>query len=116
VKRPVYRCLDPWERTERLWLDAQAGPLAGLLTRVCAVHGLRPLDVLGPSKEALLLPARREVWRVLRSWGWSYPAIGAATGRDHSTVMAALRATPKPSRRRTVREAVREALGALRVV
>jgi hypothetical protein len=31
--------------------------------------------------------ARHEVWRRLREVGWSYPAIGAAFGVDHTSVM-----------------------------
>lgn len=36
--------------------------------------------------------ARRKFYAYLRALGWGYPMIGKLVGRDHSTVMAALRA------------------------
>ena len=36
--------------------------------------------------------ARRSFYGYLWSLGWSYQAIGRLVGRDHTTVMAALRA------------------------
>jgi chromosomal replication initiation ATPase DnaA len=45
----------------------------------------------GSAPQGNALEARRELYAELRSRGWSYPEIGRFCGRDHTTVLYALR-------------------------
>jgi chromosomal replication initiation ATPase DnaA len=64
--------------------------LAGAVARE---YGIDVPEMLGPSRFGHLVRARAALYRQLRQRGWSYPAIGRfAGGRDHTTVMYALRA------------------------
>ena len=62
---------------------------------IIAVAGKRRVDVddmLGPSRDAEYVAARRECYRRLRTeLGWSLPRIGRVFGRHHATVLYALR-------------------------
>jgi chromosomal replication initiation ATPase DnaA len=53
-----------------------------------------PDAILGPSRQPHLVEARAEVFRELRALGWSYPRIGRAVGRDHTTIHAAVNGKP----------------------
>jgi chromosomal replication initiation ATPase DnaA len=56
------------------------------------------LEVLrGPCRRRGLVELRRIVARYLRSRGCSLPEIGAALGRDHTTVLHLLRTQPRRS-------------------
>jgi hypothetical protein len=75
------RALTPVEKaTARLTLEIlaqqNAVPAAYVLER-----GREPL------RDLLIV----ELYRALRAQGWSYPKIARFTGRDHSTVVQALR-------------------------
>lgn len=61
-----------------------------------SVVGVSVADVLGRSRSRTAVVARHAVWCAMRARGHSYPEIGRATGHDHSTVLAAVRAHPAP--------------------
>jgi chromosomal replication initiation ATPase DnaA len=58
---------------------------------IAARFGVRYEDMMGPARWGTLPIARRALYRVLRAQGWSLPQIGRFVGRDHTTVMIALR-------------------------
>ena len=62
-----------------------------VLERVAERSGVSARRLLrrgrGPRRDELL----RDVYGALREGGWSYPMIASFTGRDHSTVLQALR-------------------------
>lgn len=64
---------------------------AAVVAAFAALHGVTAADIRGRGRQAHIARARHAVWRELRRLGWSYPAIGAAFQRDHSTVMQVLR-------------------------
>lgn len=65
------------------------GALA-LLDAVCASHRVDREELLGPSRVAPTVRARRELARGLRARGLSYERIGELLDRDHKTVRALL--------------------------
>jgi chromosomal replication initiation ATPase DnaA len=60
------------------------------ISQIALRHGLTHHDVLGRSRTAKVMVARREAYQLLRSRGQSYPQIGALFGRHHTTVMDAM--------------------------
>lgn len=52
---------------------------------------LSPEDVLGPKRRTPIVRARWRVWVRLRAYGYSLPGIGRQTGRDHTSILHALR-------------------------
>lgn len=48
-------------------------------------------EMLGGRKHPVVCEARRMFYRYLYALGWSYGMIGKLLGKDHSTVMYALR-------------------------
>jgi chromosomal replication initiator protein len=67
-------------------------PLAERLVKhVAEKRGLRASDITGRSRLAPIVAARHEVWALLRSSGWSLPAIGREFDVDHTTVLHAVR-------------------------
>jgi hypothetical protein len=59
---------------------------------VADANGTTVQALLGRRRAPRLVTARRELYRKLRAWGWTYEAIGGFVGeRDHATVMYALR-------------------------
>ena len=67
--------------TERLALISAAG----------AAYGLDATALLSTSREANTTEARHVAMWLLRQTGMSYPQIGKTFGRDHTTVMSAIR-------------------------
>jgi chromosomal replication initiation ATPase DnaA len=69
----------------------------GEAREVARRYGLPVSQLLGPSstphaRSGTAPAARRELYAVLRSRGWSYPQIGRfCGGRDHTTVIQAIR-------------------------
>lgn len=68
-------------------------PLAkSILERVSAAHHVPVAAILGPSRKRTVMLARREAMVLMRrEAGYSYLAIAAEIGRDHTTVIHALR-------------------------
>ena len=54
-------------------------------------HDVTWLEVVGPSRVAKMVAARREVCRLLHGRGWSYGKIGDFVNRDHTSVMHAVK-------------------------
>ena len=57
-----------------------------IIRDVCEAVGVRPAHVLSPMRYHELVDARRLIAFKLRENGWSYPRIGRALRRDHSTI------------------------------
>lgn len=55
-------------------------------------HGITSEDITGRLRLKHIVAARAEVCLRLRAQQWSYPAIARVLDRDHSTVMALVRA------------------------
>lgn len=63
-----------------------------ILKRAKELFGVRPEDIVGPSRYSLYIPARFAVCTALSRRGWSYPQIGRFLGgRDHSSIIHAVR-------------------------
>jgi chromosomal replication initiation ATPase DnaA len=60
-------------------------------TRAAALFGMDPEQVFMRRRSVDYVIARALVWDALRADGFSYSQIGRWTGRDHSTVMNALK-------------------------
>jgi chromosomal replication initiation ATPase DnaA len=72
-----------------------------VLQRVSVRYGVSVDALRSRSRMQLIAEARKMAYTVLRAQGRSYPEIGRALGRDHTTVIAGVR--------RTMREAARNA-------
>jgi chromosomal replication initiation ATPase DnaA len=63
-----------------------------IIVRVAEAHGVTLGDVLGYSRRAYIVAARRAAMHALRDeCGYSLCQIGRLLGRHHTTVMHALR-------------------------
>lgn len=63
-----------------------------ILERAAAKHGLKISDLKSQSRVRFVLTARNEAMRLMRDQlGYSYAEIGRVFGKDHSTVMNALK-------------------------
>lgn len=63
---------------------------APLLSAVASATGIPASEILGRSHRWPVADARHVLAYALRERGWSYPRIGAALGRDHTTIMHAV--------------------------
>ncbi len=91
------------QRARRYWSVDTSTPLGTLLdaTRptlkaVAAAHGFTVHQLLHGPRSRFMGVARADLYARLRAQGYSYPEIGRAVGRDHSTVMAVLKAHRYP--------------------
>jgi chromosomal replication initiation ATPase DnaA len=66
---------------------ARAGGLAAILDSCSAAFGFTVHELAGPSHSRALVAARREFAREARRQGYSFPEIGRALGRHHTTIM-----------------------------
>jgi len=57
------------------------------------------LDDMLHSRQSPAPHARAALYRHLRELGWSTPRIGAFVGRDHTTILSALRDAPRKQAR-----------------
>lgn len=63
-----------------------------ILSAVCKAHRVSVKEVVGRSRYAPLVAARHEaMWRMWQETRMSTPMIGKCFGRDHATVLHALR-------------------------
>jgi chromosomal replication initiation ATPase DnaA len=62
-----------------------------ILARVSIETGFPVETLLGRSRFRTVAAARARLFQELRATGLSYPEIGRFCGRDHTTVMSALR-------------------------
>lgn len=72
---------------------ASEASIASIIRRVAAAHGLTPRDLMCDSRHPRLVAARHEaMFEAARATRASYPVIGRVFGgRDHSTVISAIR-------------------------
>lgn len=61
------------------------------IAQASAKTGVSPAEIVGRSKARREFHARRMVCLDLRARGWSYARIGALLGRDHTTIIHAVR-------------------------
>lgn len=57
-----------------------------IMNEVSRQLDLQPSEIVQKSRKLKFRNARLILWSALREAGYSYPAIGDYTGRDHSTV------------------------------
>ena len=78
------------------WLSIEQGfDPSAYLTEICSLFRVEPEDVLGERRMQHLIKPRHLFWACLREHGkWSYPVIGDYVGRDHTTVMIAIKKVP----------------------
>ena len=69
--------------------------VADLASRVAAETGIPLAAILGRRRVAPVVRARQRVMLEAREAGLSYPEIGYALGRDHSTVLEGVRCEAK---------------------
>ena len=67
--------------------DSPADVLRRAISRAAEHHGVTVAEIKGRSRLGPVVAARQDVFLALREAGWSFPRIGRAMGRDHSTVM-----------------------------
>ena len=60
------------------------------LDAIAAKHGLTFEALIEKGRFAIMRAARRECYAWLRQQGWSFPEIGGAMNRDHSSIMFSL--------------------------
>jgi chromosomal replication initiator protein len=80
--------------TVRHLLDDPHEPvgITRIVERVARAFDVSPKEILGPSRQRLVLTARQVAMTLVRELaGLSLPQIGAAFGRDHTTVLHAVR-------------------------
>ena len=56
------------------------------MREVAKMLNLQPSEIIQKSRKLKFRNARLILWSALREAGYSFPAIGEYTGRDHSTV------------------------------
>jgi len=64
---------------------APAATLPELVASVCEGHGISESELVGRRRIRHLVSARRDFVVLARSHGYSYPAIGRALRRDHTS-------------------------------
>lgn len=64
---------------------------ARLLAEAAFIHGVKPADIMGRSRDWKVVRARRQMMTRYREAGYTLPRIAAIFGRHHTTVMAAIR-------------------------
>lgn len=80
--------------TDRLAHNAEVPrDLAALVVLAAGRAGVSVKDLRGPRQYGWLMSARRFVIAEARRHAFSYPAIGRALNRDHSTIIQAERRT-----------------------
>lgn len=61
-----------------------------IIEKAAGRHGVSSLEIKSTARDRAVVAARVEVWKYLRTLGWSYPRIGKAFGRDHTSVFKTL--------------------------
>lgn len=77
--------------------ETTARKVKRIIREVAEKHGVTPVDILSERRTQLVVNARQEaMWRAKSETEWSLPRIGKAFGgRDHTTVIHALRTHEK---------------------
>lgn len=58
-----------------------------LINEICELFKVHPRDLLGDYRFKFLMQPRFALAKALRMRGWSYPQIGKALGRHHTTAL-----------------------------
>lgn len=58
-----------------------------ILREAFRLFGIAPKDICGKSRHAFLLPVRFACYKAMRERGWSFPMIGRAMKRHHTSIM-----------------------------
>lgn len=78
------------------------------LARVAEISSVESWQIRGRSRDARAVSARWAWWVLLRERGMSYSRIAKIAGRDHSSVIHALRLASKRAETVAILAAVRE--------
>lgn len=70
-----------------------------IVNAMCRDVGLRPEAVRGPRRLSELVRCRRAIALRLRQEGCSYPEIGRALGKHHTSILGLLGALPSKPRK-----------------
>ncbi len=74
------------------YLRAASPDVAGILDTAAGMHGVTAADLLGRSRKAPVVRARRMAMHELEDrYGWGLSEIGRLFGRSHATVSHAIR-------------------------
>lgn len=74
-------------------VNAMAGTVAVVLAEVSGIYDVTAAEIRGHGRTKRVGRARQHAMAILRDrYSWSYPEIGLALGRDHTTVIAGVRA------------------------
>lgn len=74
------------------FIRQSAGPISRVIAGVGKTAGVTPAEIVGPLRESHIVRARFAAMAICRDYlALSYPAIGRAFNRDHSTVINAMR-------------------------
>ena len=74
-----------------------------VLNTVADYYNLPVLQIVSEARNRELYDARRCAYLVYRHLGWSFPRIGATFGKDHSTVVTAVRSASDADRELALR-------------
>lgn len=58
-----------------------------LINTAADMFNVHPRDLVGPYRFKFLMLPRFALYKALRLRGWTYPRIGRALSRDHSTII-----------------------------
>ncbi len=62
-----------------------------IIRRTAACYGLSAADLLGRARTKMIARARKEAMTAIYEFGFSYPEVGRMFGRDHTTVIYAVK-------------------------
>lgn len=81
------------------WDRVAAHGLAEVAQRIARQHGLTVAEMFSEGRAPPLPKARAAFYEHLRELGWSFPRIGALMGKDHTTILTAIRSGPARERK-----------------
>lgn len=71
---------------------ARKAPVDGIVREVCEATGITPAAIYGPTRGLKSVAAARDlVCYIARQHGHKLVAIGEALGRDHTSILSAIR-------------------------
>jgi hypothetical protein len=76
-----------------------------------AAFHISPVDIFGPARHAEIVDARHIVYYLARATGESYPRIGRAMSRDHTTILSGCRRVEQDGRLRAIAAGIGERMG-----
>jgi chromosomal replication initiation ATPase DnaA len=80
----------------REWVKSGELTPQKILSVVVASTGISEQEILSDRRHSYLMKARHLYWACLREHClMSYPTIGLAVGRNHTTIMSAVKKVPK---------------------